>query len=280
MTILTNLKDFYQEIRKVLVICSDFSQSQQKYNEFTQRKFLQIDGFLDNLLKTPFFLNKTPMKNLQKNSNSCVLTQNSPFFDEKSLKNIEKNLETQYFSLVKALKNSGNMKKTSKNSKEKENSGDLKKKYTSMVLKKLKNNGYFSLLLSKTPAEIQRKISLHQTKAFRSISSCETEKPPNFHYFSEKPKENRLFHEENGFKTPKKQKIPSENVDFEVEESKIHDISMPFSSKYMVNKLDTPLKEKEIISNLMRKEFQESDDLLKNYHHGNFFFYRILSKFR
>ena len=117
----THLIIFYEEIKKVINFCTFLSDSQHKFFDLVNTKFMQIDYILDNFLKYPLINNKH-LKNLMK------IYQNPRFFNkfkelitfsgEKKLKEIEKNLETQFTNLMSSIKpskakeNQLNIKKT------------------------------------------------------------------------------------------------------------------------------------------------------------------------
>ena len=176
-----------------------------------------------------------------------------------------------------------------------------KNNYTRNLIKKLKKNDFniFDLKNHKNLKIVKKNLDLHKTKEFQSISALDssTLKFDNYSFFSEKNKkfesnfdslDKSHFESLNKnlvYTTPIKYYNLSENVQCEVEDTKIHDFLKKYDSKAVVSTphngwkgewkktvgLESPFKEKEIIRNLMKKEYRDIDCEHHIYHHCKLF---------
>lgn len=334
----SHLKKFYDEMKIFFAIYSSMNESQIKFFDLVNNKFLEIDSVIQNILTTPSILNNKQLKNIQifSSTTSNYYKHSKELkhsFELKSIQDVENNMETHFTSLINCLTSSEksriNTKKTvfsiknpgethknnlisseeNKTPPKNQNNESflLKNNYTNMIIKKMKNssNGCFSIfdkIESKNSSQNNKKVNVdnYQTKKFLSISSLDPDihsylkpkvsKNNVFFYYSEKIKENckKKIKESKEFDikkedlnydyaTPQKNNKISENIECDVEDTQTNHISKPFlgnkilSTSHNVIKsyvTDSPIKEKQIIQNLMRKQYKNLEQH-PNYHHCN-----------
>lgn len=286
--------DFIKEFKFFFGTFFKLLKSQQNFEELISKKILNIDYLLENVLKLPNNpKNFQRLRKVHEHSISSYL---------KGIYNLRGETLSNYKSFEDYGKNFGFLlQKPTRLTKNKENVSPAEKppkfqnflldnKYSQMIMKKLKGQG------SSLFARRNLRKPLFQNELLRNFNSHSCyEDRRNFSqgqkYYSERLQthsvdESRQSPEfernkiEN-YKTPEKKKpgheilnVLSENVEFENEDTKVHDISRPVGSKVVSTPhpelqsivLETPLKEKKVIGTLMKKEYKNEESW--SYHQG------------
>jgi len=298
----TFIHDFMKEIKGICTFCLNLAKSQLEFEESVVKKFIKIDYLFENMLKSP--LNQHHLQKLLKIhgfSHNSDPKRSKKLKDEAfSLEKIEESLEKSLTFMLDSVKSNKSANKEnmpnfmSMKKPPKVQSFLLKDKYSKMLMKKLKSEGFpifprGNLRKPKFPSNF-----LMNSHNFISNSSIDHPKKhsKDRQYYSESMnnrdfdfeiRDSPVFESINmeNYRTPEKKPLDSlnvlsENVEFELEDTKIHDISKPLDSKVIStphdNKEETPMKEKRIIGILMKKEYKNQEN--SNYHHGIFRFFK------
>ena len=291
--------DFIKEFKVFFGIFFKIVKSQQVFEELISKKILNIDYLLEHLLKLPN--NPKTFQRLRK------IHEHSISSYLKGIQNLRGEAPSNYKSFEDYGKSFGfslEKQKPIRSTNNKENvlpdpsiqkpqkiqTFLLDNKYSKMMMKKLKAQG------SSVFARKNLRKPVFQNELLRNFNSYSCYEDQRILSQDQKYYSLRLqthsvddsrrspeFERNNieNYRTPEKKRpgheilnVLSENVEFETEDTKVHDISRLVGSKVVstphhepeVTVLETPLKEKKVIGTLMKKEYKNEESW--SYHQG------------